>query len=70
MGSKRTQYRYFHNDNGTGFTLFNYKLNTGNAFVVLATADFNDRLGAHRAQCPQLRADGLVAVDLPVAPVP
>ncbi len=41
MGSKRTQYRYFHNDNGTGFTLFNYKLNTGNAFVVLATADFN-----------------------------
>ena len=32
------------------------------AVMLFATADFNARLGEHRAQCPQLRADGCIAV--------
>ncbi|WP_374568761.1 NBR1-Ig-like domain-containing protein, partial [Ideonella sp.] len=39
-GKYRNQYRYFHN-NGSGFTEYNYKISTGQDFVVLATGDFN-----------------------------
>ncbi|NVD69567.1 hypothetical protein HUX88_03220 [Duganella sp. BJB1802] len=39
-GALRAQYRYFHN-NGSGFTQYNYKLDTGESFVVLETADFD-----------------------------
>jgi len=41
MGTMRNQYRYFHNNNGAGFTLYNYKISTGQNFVVLAHADFD-----------------------------
>jgi len=37
-------------------------IDDSDAVMLFATADFNDRLGAHRAQCPKIRADGLVAV--------
>lgn len=40
VGTMRNQYRYFHN-NGSGFTQYNYQLNTGVAFAVLDVADFN-----------------------------
>ncbi|MBC3879962.1 hypothetical protein H8K35_06505 [Undibacterium sp. LX40W] len=39
-GTMHTQYRYFHN-NGSGFTLYQYQISTGEAFVVLSTGDFN-----------------------------
>ena len=41
-GTMQSQYRYFRNNgngNGTGFTEYAYKINTGEAFVVLDTAD-------------------------------
>jgi RHS repeat-associated protein len=39
-GMMQSQYRYFHN-NGDGFTLYSYKLSTGEQFVVLDIGDFN-----------------------------
>ncbi|MBC3930037.1 VCBS repeat-containing protein, partial [Undibacterium sp. CY21W] len=39
-GTMQTEYRYFHN-NGNGFTQYAYKLNTGEAFIVLDTGDFD-----------------------------
>jgi RHS repeat-associated protein len=39
-GTLQQQYRYFHNT-GSGFTQYNYKLNTNENFVVLGIADFN-----------------------------
>lgn len=39
-GTLQTQYRYFHN-NGTGFTPYNYKLDTGEYFAVLDIGDFD-----------------------------
>ncbi|WP_332856471.1 RHS repeat-associated core domain-containing protein [Duganella sp. S19_KUP01_CR8] len=39
--SLKTSYRYFHNNDGKGFTEYSYIINTGKAFGVLETADFN-----------------------------
>jgi Salmonella virulence plasmid 65kDa B protein len=39
-GTLKQQYRYFHNT-GSGFTQYNYQLNTNENFVVLGIADFN-----------------------------
>lgn len=39
-GTMQTHYRYFHNT-GTNFQVFNYQLNTGEAFVVMDVGDFN-----------------------------
>ncbi len=37
-------------------------IDDSDAVLLFATADFIDRLGAHRQRCSQLRADGLVSV--------
>jgi acyl-CoA synthetase (AMP-forming)/AMP-acid ligase II len=37
-------------------------IDDSDAVAMFATADFIDRLGPHRAQCPKIRADGLVSV--------
>lgn len=39
-GTMREVYRYFHN-NGHGFVQYNYRIDTGEAFAVLETGDFN-----------------------------
>lgn len=39
-GTMRNQYRYFHNT-GSGFSIYNYKISTGENFAVLRTGDFN-----------------------------
>jgi RHS repeat-associated protein len=39
-GTRRTQYRYFHN-HGSGFTQYNYRISTGEAFVVMSVGDFD-----------------------------
>ncbi len=39
-GEMREVYRYFHN-NGHGFVQYNYRIDTGGAFAVLETGDFN-----------------------------
>jgi RHS repeat-associated protein len=39
-GTMQTQYRYFRNT-GTSFQVFNYKLSTNDAFVVMDVGDFN-----------------------------
>nr|WP_307727775.1 RHS repeat-associated core domain-containing protein [Massilia sp. TS11] len=40
-GTRKTQYRYFHNNGSGGFTLYNYRLSTNDAFAVVDVADFN-----------------------------
>lgn len=40
IGTSRTSYRYFHNT-GNGFAQYTYRLNTGEAFVVLDVGDFD-----------------------------
>lgn len=37
----KTSYRYFHNNGGTGFVEYRYRLNTNEAFGVSEIADFN-----------------------------
>ena len=37
-------------------------IDDSDAVMLFATADFNDRLGDHRARCPRLRADGCISV--------
>uniref|UniRef100_UPI002FCDD7FB Ig-like domain-containing protein n=1 Tax=Duganella sp. S19_KUP01_CR8 TaxID=3025502 RepID=UPI002FCDD7FB len=39
-GTMQASYRYFHN-NGSGFDVYNYGLNTGKNFAVLEVGDFN-----------------------------
>ena len=39
-GTLQTQYRYFHN-HGSGFTAYEYRLDTSEPFVVLDVSDFN-----------------------------
>ena len=39
-GTMRNQYRYFHNT-GSGFAVYNYRISTGDPFVVMDVGDFN-----------------------------
>lgn len=40
-GTRQTAYRFFHNNGQNGFNQYTYQIDTGEAFVVLSSADFN-----------------------------